>query len=118
MLCLPSVFDQVLPRYATDGPVDPVSAIDDPQAAGMVLDDGAECGVVLGGAWSPAAGHPDWSVSYACSGGAVADQIVWCTDASDGGFDRSTDSRTVVAGPVEGPFVTRHIVTRYVVGSA
>lgn len=119
MLCLPDVFQQSLIRYVDEGQVEPVSPLDDnPEAAGMVLDDGAECSAVHGGAWSPAVGHDDWFVSYACSGGAVADQIVWYTDVPDGGFDRSTDSWTVVAGPVEGPFVTRHIVTRYVVGTA
>ncbi len=82
----------------------------------MTLGNGERCGIRDGGAWDSPKQHPYWVGTYSCGRGS---DVVWGTPAhaATNGVDMSGTSWTVVIGPVNGPWRTRHVTDAWFVGT-
>jgi hypothetical protein len=82
---------------------------------GLELDDGEQCLIRDGGAWSMRDGHPGWHGSYGCTRG-----VLWAPTDSSSGLDRSTRLWQVVEGDASGhgTLSTRHVLVAYFVATA
>lgn len=120
VLCLTDPFKKVLSLRAATGTDTPLTASDKPPVPiALLLDDGTQCRVRIGGAWDSPVQHPDWVGFYGCtgtsSGGMVA---IWAPPDSTDGIERGTTGWTVQFGDSQQPMTTRTITKAYFVGMA
>lgn len=118
VLCLRDPFSKglaLIPARGLSVPRKPLK--DDPVPFGLLLDDGTQCRVRLGGAWGSPTEHPDWIGFYSCR--LISTISTGTTDAEGaavwgprgGGVDKGFGGWTVMVGSEKG-HLSKHNVTK------
>jgi hypothetical protein len=120
VLCLGDPFKNVLTLRAATGvetPLRPPSG--PPLPIGLVLDDGTQCRVRIGGAWPSPDAHPEWVGFYGCTvAGPDTFSAIWASRDSSDGIDHGPNGWTVQVGGEHGPLTARTVTKVYFVGMA
>ena len=106
--CLLDPFTNVIYLIGAQGLSTPRKALtNDPVPFALVLDDGTQCRVRIGGAWSRPQEHPDWVGYYSCK----PDTAVW--GPLDNGINKGFGGWTVQIGAIDGSgHLTEHKVAK------
>jgi hypothetical protein len=120
LLCLQDPFGKSLSLIAATGvtaPMEPRS--EDPVPMALILDDGTQCRVRIGGAWPFQVEQPDWVGYYSCTGTGFG--AVWAPTSNGpdySGIAKGPDGWTVWVGPEDGHLLQHKVKTAYFVGMA
>jgi hypothetical protein len=122
VLCLPDPFSDVLYLIRAQGlntPRKPLAG--DPTPFALLLDDGTQCRVRIGGAWPQPAEHPDWVGYYGChdpssTTSAHAFFAVW--GPRGGGIDKGFGGWNVTVGPADGHLSSHKVAKVFYVAVA
>ncbi|MCV7242390.1 hypothetical protein H7J83_06465 [Mycobacterium mantenii] len=128
VLCVLDPFAQVVSRIGARGLTTPRKPLTDaPVPFALVLDDGTQCRVRIGGAWDRPDDHPDWVGYYGCratSSLAVPPSFiaVWGpggeANAEDSGISKGFGGWSVTVGPAHGHLDTHKVTKVFYVGVA
>lgn len=128
VLCVLDPFAKVVSRIGAEGLTTPRKPLTEgPVPFALVLDDGTQCRVRIGGAWDRPDDHPDWVGYYGCRANspvAAPDNViaVWGPggedDARDSGIDKGFGGWSVAAGPAHGHLDTHKVTKVFYVGVA
>ncbi|RDH77062.1 hypothetical protein DVS77_18525 [Mycolicibacterium moriokaense] len=120
LLCLQDPFTTTLSLIAATGATAPLEALTgDPAPMALVLDDGTQCRVRIGGAWPFPVEQPDWVGYYSCKGADFS--AIWAPTSNGpdySGIGKGPDGWTVWVGPSDGHLVQHKVKTAYFVGMA
>lgn len=108
--CLVDPFSNVVYLIGAQGLSTPRHPLTErPIPFALVLEDGTQCRVRIGGAWSQPPGHPDWVGHYGCK----TDVAVWGPVGK--GISKGFGGWTVEVGPDDGPITKRKVAKAYYV---
>src|SRR5690349_17785639 len=128
VLCVLDPFAKVVSRIGATGLTTPRKPLTgDAVPFALVLDDGTQCRVRIGGAWDRPDDHPDWVGYYGCRANSslrAPDSFiaVWGPGgeehADDSGIDKGFGGWSVTVGPAHGHLDTRRVTKAFYVGVA
>ena len=116
-LCLVDPFSRRVAHYTTKPNSDyNVDHPMDPQPLGLQLDDGTQCRLRNGGAWTRQSQHPDYVGYYTCGSGSSSSAVWAAPNSQTAGIDTSSNTWTVQVGTSDGALQQHTVSEAYLVG--